>query len=409
MQKPVRMLRSRRDLHGFALRTAVRAVLCIGACLLGAVCPGSTIFAAEPQATTIVGVKLLKATRGAVAPPLRIELPAPCIGCSVLHGSFYEGQNAREVFFYVKVPVSPALIHQVKVDARDLMVRALVVEKSYLHFSRNGREIVFDLPVAARERSSTLEVQTSLNWPGLTVRLEHAFEDRRAGTYGTGPWPAVERQAALNLEFGLREAMRDLGLDREVCERGLGRIHLMGFDTNDPLGHEDSPPHIHTILRWPHFAGSQAPHFYLSQTGLLEGKVKVTIDGLPDIAETFFAPGAPVPAIDYLGETVYDVIENTDGTLALQRPGTGECTLHPLQSGRKGFASGAKVACTTGQTSSVTARDDVEAGVLTVSVEGKPNEIYKYDPDTAVLLNAAPALTDTGTATCANGTASPMK
>ncbi len=102
----------------------------------------------------------------------------------------------------------------------------------------------------------------------MVVRIEHAFLDRRAGKYATGEFPAVQRASALNLEFGLREALRDLKLDREVDSRGLGKIHLMGFDTNNPLGHVEYPPHIHLILRWPHFAGSQAPHFYLSYARL---------------------------------------------------------------------------------------------------------------------------------------------
>ncbi len=360
----------------------------------------TTAFAAEPSASTIVGVKLLKTTLGAEGQPPIIQLPQDCLSCSVLHGPFYEGQNAREVFFYLNVPVSHKRIENVRVNIGDLKVRAVIVEKSYLQFRRSGDELTFDLPVVPRARSSTLEVQTNLNWPGMTVRIEHAFKDRRAGMYATGPWPAVQRQAALNLEFGLRNAIRDLGLNQEVCSRALGRIHLMGFDTNFPLGHADYPPHIHIILRWPHFAGSQAPHFYLSGSGLLEGDVVVTIDGLPQIAKTSFAPGTPVPAIDYLGETVYETVENADGTLTLQRPGTGTCTLRPLKTGNQGFASGVETKCSTGQASSVSATDDVEAGVLRVSVDAKPPEIYRYDPDTAVLLSAVPSLSAASSASC---------
>ena len=288
-----------------------------------------------------------------------------------MHGPFYEGQNPREVFFYLKVPTSEKQIVDVKVDVGDLAVRAVVVEKSYLQFRRKGSELTFNLPVIPRQRSSTLEVQTNLNWPGVTVRVEHAFESRRAGKYTTGPWPALQRQAALNLEFGLREAVRALGLDREVCERGLGRIHMMGFDTNFPLGHEDFPPHVHIILRWPHFAGSQAPHLYLTDNGLLGGDVKVTIDGLPQIAVTSFPQGTPVPSIDYLGETVYETIENMDGSLTLRRPDIGACELRPLASGDQGFASGVAMNCTNGKVSRVNATDDTEAGVLRVSVDAK--------------------------------------
>jgi hypothetical protein len=370
-----------------------------GAGWLALIC--ATGFAAGPSTSTSVGVKLLKTTRGDEAQPIQIQLPQGCSACSVMHGPFYEGQNAREVFFYLKVPVDKTQISNVRVNVGALKVRAVVAEKSYLQFRRNGNEIIFDLPIIPRERSSTLEVQTNLNWPGIAVRVEHAFQDRRGGKYETGQWPSVERQAALNLEFGLREAIRALGLDRETCKRGLGTIHLMGFDTNFPLGHEDFPPHIHIILRWPHFTGSQAPHFYLSSKGLLEGDVQVTIDGLPQITKTFFPQSTPVPAVDYLGETVYETVENADGTLTLQRPGTGECTLLPLKTGDQGFATGSKITCSTGQSSSVTATDDTEAGVLHVSVDAKPSEIYRYDPDTAVLLSSVPPLGATSSASCA--------
>ena len=343
--------------------------LCLGSLVLLFAC--HTCLAQQSPATTIVGVKLLKTTRGADAQPVQVQLPQDCPQCTIMHGPFYEGQNAREVFFYLKVPVSRAKIDGVKVDVGDLAVRAVVVEKSYLQFHRNGSELTFSLPVAPRQRSSTLEVQTNLNWPGVTVRLEHAFEDRRAGNYAAGPWPAVQRQAALNLEFGLREAIRALGLDREVCQRALGRIHLMGFDTNFPLGHEDFPPHIHIILRWPHFAGSQAPHLYLTEDGLLGGDVKVTIDGMPRIATTSFPQGTPVPSIDYLGETVFETVENLDGTLTLQAPDRGACTLRPLKSSNRGFAGGAAVHCTNGPTSQVSATDDTETGVVSVSVDAK--------------------------------------
>jgi hypothetical protein len=358
-----------------------------------------SLTAQSPQ-TTIVGVKLLKEVRGSDAPPLQIELPEQCSLCSVMHGPFYEGQNQYEAFFYLKVPVSQAQIANIKVNVGDLKVRSLVVEKSYLHFRRDGDQLTFDLPIAPRARSSTLEVQSSLNWPGMTVRIEHAFEGRRAGKYATGPWPALQRQAALNLEFGLREAIRALGLDREVCERGLGRIHLMGFDTNFPLGHEDFPPHIHMILRWPHYAGSQAPHLYVSDTGLLEGDVKVTMDGLPEIAATSFPQGTSVPAIDYLGETLYQIVENTDGTLTLQRSNADSCTLRPLQAGTQGFASGVEVKCSTGKAARVSASDDSEAGILRVSVDSNPSEIYRFDPDTAVLLSSLPSLPASSFGSC---------
>src|SRR5580700_1091875 len=137
------------------------------------------------------------------------------------------------------------------------------------------------------------------------------------GNHGTDF--TVQEPPALNLEFGLREAIRNLKLDREVVSRGLGKIHLMGFDTNDPLGHEDYPPPIHLILRWPHFAGSQAPHFYISNRGLLLPDVSVTIDGMSHVQVSKIGKGVWLPAIDYLGETLYETLISDDGGIMLRR------------------------------------------------------------------------------------------
>jgi hypothetical protein len=357
----------------------------------------------KPADETIVGIKLLKANRGTPAQPLKIFIPKDCTGCVVMHGPFYEGQNARESFFYLKVPVSSPVLKGMTVDVGDLAVRAVVVEKSYLPFHRSGNIIAFDMPIQPRNRSSTLELQTSLDWPGLTLRVEHAFEDRRAGAYAQSPWPALERQAALNLEFGLREAIRRLGLDQEVCKNALGRIHLMGFDTNSPLGHEDYPPHIHIILRWPHFAGSQAPHFYLSPVGKIAGEVRVTIDGLPEISPTIFPQGKPVPAVDYLGKIVFETVTNSDGSLSLERPDVGACMLRPVDSSVRGFANGVGITCSTSKQLTVSAEDDTNTGTLRVFVDSKLTEIYQYDLDTAVLQVSTPVL-PSGSTSC-NGQA----
>ncbi|MGB6199302.1 MAG: hypothetical protein WA871_05435 [Candidatus Acidiferrales bacterium] len=339
----------------------------------------------------------MKSQRGALAAHAAIETPADCKQCAVLRGPFYEGQNAWEIFFYLRVPTSRKAIPGIQVQSGGIAIRAVIVEKNSIPFSQHGSSIEFDLPVDPRERSSTLELQTNLEWPGLTIRIEHAYKDRRAGTYGKGPWPATERQAALNLEFGLREAIRSLGLDHEVYTQGLGTIHLMGFDTNDPLGHEDSPPHIHIILRWPHFAGSQAPHLYLTSAGLLHGDV-VTVDGLPDIGKTTVPDGTAFPAIDYLGEETYRTTVERDGTLLIERPGTkpAACHLYPTQSApsapKIGFAAGVIVRCDGVTAIHVRALDNTELGELQVWIDSNAPEVYRYSPDTAALISSVPAL-----------------
>ncbi|MHB8502474.1 MAG: hypothetical protein ACYDHE_16205 [Candidatus Acidiferrales bacterium] len=372
------------------------AVLLVGVplavCLVW--CPRTASAQNVTPYTTVVGIKLMKSQRGALTAHATIELPASCPQCAVLHGPYYEGQNAWELFFYVRVPTAEKVIRGIRVDSGGIAIRAVIVEKNSIAFSQDGRFVDFELPVDPRERSSTLELQTNLEWPGLTVRIEHAYIDRRAGPYAKDPWPATERQAALNLEFGLREAIRFLGLDREVYAQQLGTIHLMGFDTNDPLGHEDYPPHIHIILRWPHFAGSQAPHLYLTSSGLLRGNV-VTVDGLPDISSTTVSDGTAFPAIDYMGQEAYQTTVERDGTLLIERPGMRKagCHLRPVENASStGFAAGVTVHCDGAPIVRVRALDNTELGELQVWVNSDGPEVYRYSPDTSVLISSTPAL-----------------
>jgi hypothetical protein len=346
---------------------------------------------AQAPSPAIVGVKLMRAETGAKAEPFRVELPPGCQGCSVLQGAVYQGQNPREIFFHLRVPASMTSVSGVRVIVGETHVRAVIVEKQRIPFATAGGAITFDVPVVPQGRSSTVEVQTSLTWPGIVLRVEHAFPDRRAGKYATGEFPVVQRAAALNLEFGFREALSHLKLDREVETRRLGKIHLMGFDTNNPLGHEDYPPHIHVILRWPQFAGSQAPHYYLSDRGLLLPDVSVTIDGMSYIHATQIGKGTWIPAVDYLGETLFETLVTADGGIALRRPGGASCELKPLGPDPRGYADGALVDCGSEAVYRVRASDDTERGELRVSVNSRPPEVYLYDTDTAELLSAQPA------------------
>lgn len=367
-------------------------------CTFFAVCfsyfPHVTFAQEEVPGTTVVGIKLMKAERGKVANHATVQPPTDCSQCVVLHGPFYEGQNARELFFYLRVPTSAKSISRIHVSTGGTAIRAVIVEKNSIPYSQRDGAVEFTLPVDPRERSSTLEVQTNLEWPGLTIRIEHAFEDRRAGTYAEGAWPAIERQAALNLEFGLREAIRKLGIDQEVYAQGLGTIHLMGFDTNYPLGHEDSPPHIHIILRWPHFAGSQAPHFYLTSDGLVRGTT-VTIDGIPSVGKITIPDGTAFPAVDYLGHEVFQTTVNPDGTLSIAQAGNKKaaCRLQPSENAQKnGFAAGVTVRCDGAAEVHVRTMDDTERAELQVLVNSAAPEIYRYNPDTAALISSMPAL-----------------
>jgi hypothetical protein len=144
-----------------------------------------------------------------------------------------------------------------------------------LQFQQDPKRLSFTLPSQIADRVNPGEFQSHLYWPGVELRLEHADPARRAGDYSTGEFPTVQRQAASNLEFGLLEAIRRLGLDHDVDDQNLGRLFLMGFDTNYPHGHHDSPPHFHLALWLSDYRayGSLIPHFYLTSEGLIKNSV----------------------------------------------------------------------------------------------------------------------------------------
>lgn len=355
-----------------------------GAELLADALYTALVLSGEAPATTIIGVKLMKADRGASIPDYSVAFPRDCTSCQLMDGSVYEGQNSRELYFHVRVPVDRPKLERVKVHAGGLKVGEVIVEKDRLSFSHTDDTVVFDLPVEPRQRSSTLELHTRLSWPGIALRVEHAFEDRRAGKYASGDWPATQAQAALNLEFGMREAIRTLGLDKDVVENKLGVIHLMGFDTNYPLGHVDFPPHVHMIHRWPHFSGSQAPHFYIDADGLLTDNV-VTIDGFRGMRSTRFNRGETFTSVDYKAQPLYEATITPEGHLRIGRSRGGVCTLQP--DGR-GFHKGARLICDGAESLLVKAEDDTSKGELRVQVGNRAPEAYLYDVDTGDLLEA---------------------
>jgi hypothetical protein len=126
--------------------------------------------------------------------------------------------------------------------------------------------------------------------------------------------------------------------------------------------------------------------FYISSRGLLLPNVSVTIDGLSYIQASKIGKGVWLPAIDYLGEELYQTLINEDGGIILSLPGETACALEPLETGDRGFASGALVTWGDVVVYRVRAADDTGRGELRVSINALPEEVYLYDVDTAALL-----------------------
>lgn len=82
----------------------------------------------------------------------------------------------------------------------DHPIRTVIVGQKHIPFTVQSQIVQFDVPVTVppAARSSTMDLHTVLQSPGLEIRIEHAFRERRAGKYAMESWPEIElqRQAA---------------------------------------------------------------------------------------------------------------------------------------------------------------------------------------------------------------------
>jgi hypothetical protein len=328
----------------------------------------------------LVTVELMKVASAPKSMPVTVEFPQSCSGCEIVHDDAYEKQNSRQIVLAMRVPRSTELRLTVKVPPSS--IRRALIEGCDLEFSSLPGGLSFTLPAQAEDRVNSGEFQTHLLWPGIDLRFEHADPERRSGKYADGPWPAVERKAAANLEFAQREAARMLGLDSLVASQNIGTIDLMGFDTNYPHGHEDWPPHMHMILWWPtpKGTGSLVGHYYISPQGLLTDTMVGPIGAIGVQAD--FPIGKTFIDTDISGNGIYTHTVTREGWLRLGRIGGSECLIRPAGSG---FQDGATVKCPGFTSRRVKVDDDVDKGILRAWVNDA-EEIYHYDADCGKLL-----------------------
>ena len=328
----------------------------------------------------LVTLALMKQGSAAKSLPYSVVFPQSCEKCEMVHDDAFAKQDAREIVLALRVPRSTQLDLVIKVAPNT--IRRVLIEGSGLAFTSGADGVSITLPAQAEDRINSGEFQTHLYWPGIDLRFEHADPERRSGKYADGKWPSVERQAAANLEFAQREAVRMLGLDSFVASQNIGTIDLMGFDTNDPHGHEDWPPHMHMILWWPTVkgTGSLVAHYYISPEGFLTHTVVGPIGAIGVQAE--FPIGSTFTTTDINGDEVYAHTITKEGWLRLGRVGGSECLIRPTGAG---FQEGATVECPGFTSRRVRVEDDVAKGVLRAWVNDS-EETYHYDVDSGNLL-----------------------
>jgi hypothetical protein len=355
-----------------------------------------TLAQREGDTRMFLGVRVLKTAN---AGPLAWSVEFPnCSACALQSNDFTTGQKDKEFFFHFLAPEALKVVEGVRVKVDPTKVRAVIVGftdytlnktiatipgPAAVTFTKTTDGIVFDVPrepvgggrLPPYDAGDPTQSYSYIHTQGIDVRIEHADPQRRGGAYATGQWPAVQRQAALNLEFAAREAMIRLGLDRSLTEGGIGLVTLMGFDTCFPtLGpnsaHGDNPPHWHMHMYW-----NEEPrvrkvgHFYIGEDGLLFQNNDL---GRGQTDETKTASG----------KVLYTHTITNEGYFMIGAP-TGSCLLAPILGG---FHSGVKLTCNNDKMPlRVRAEDDLAHGRLRVSLDDHVVYDYEYDPDTYLL------------------------
>jgi len=333
--------------------------------------------------TVLVTLKLAKTAQAPADMSAKLGFPADCTACKVIDDPIYVRQDTREIILAMRVPLSTPLKLTIATDTA--AVRRVILETVDVPFERKDGALQLTLPAQIADRPDSGEFQTHLYWPGVELRFEHADPARRSGNYTTGAFPMVQRAAAANLEFGLLEAIRRLGLDHYVDDDNLGRLFLMGFDTNFPHGHADYPPHMHMALWLPNFrgTGSAIPHIYLTEDGLISHSLVGLTRG-PLASNIDYKGGDLFTAVDNSGRPVFTLKITPEGWLQFGRFDGQTCGLTPLQ---RGFDSGTKLTCPSFEPLSLQVEDDLQHSEIRESVNSKIAVVFHYDPDSGLLLH----------------------
>jgi hypothetical protein len=330
-----------------------------------------------PPGMVRITLKFVRTAGGPPTQPLRL-VPESCGVCVQGSDANFARENALETIVELDIPKGRHL--EPAFDGAPGAFRRAILQTGDAPFQVDAGRIRVQLPPLEADAVEAGEVATHIIGEGYVLRFEHADPARRAGAYSMAI-PALQRRAANTLEFALREAVLELGLGEQVKREELGVIEIMGFDTNDPHGHLDAPPHVHMHLRWPYNIGTQIGHFYLTDKGrLAENRVGVTGFHLP---VRTFRPGEVFATLSPKGTFAYTQTITADGGLRIGAGDGRTCTLEPAGAG---FDAGAQVICDQHPSVIIQADDDLSRGRLEVHT-GALVEVFHYDRDTGALTS----------------------
>ncbi|GAN90408.1 hypothetical protein Gbfr_015_009 [Gluconobacter frateurii M-2] len=329
-----------------------------------------------PEGFVTVTLKFLRTKGGTTEEPVTLD-SFSCPPCRQKFDPDYSRQNRKETIVALQVPRERNL--DLSFSASPRLFDRVILQTRPVSFTIDGRHLRLSLPPLVNDATEAGEFATNIVGEGFVLRFEHGDPDRRFGAYAK-LFPERQRLAANNLEFALREAVLDLGLGRRALETHAGIIEIMGFDTNDPHGHRDAPPHIHMHLRWPYNIGTQIGHFYLDEAGRIDHTV-VGIAGLGGHKE--FTKSQIFVTLDSQGRPFFSETITPDGGLTVADPFGHNCWI-----GAPGddFSRELHVACQGHPPVLIRVADDRSQGVLTVE-SNDLKETFHYDAQTGLLLS----------------------
>jgi hypothetical protein len=271
-------------------------------------------------------IRLVKANPGIYGrPEIKIESD---FAVQLLEGGVFEEESEGEYYFYVE--------HEEQDEHREIGFRVhwpncsvseVLCELCLVPFRVDADGFNFTVDVKGfAGRSKTMDVHTHIHKPGLTINNYQNHPLRTAGRYKCEPYPQCQIDAASHYIYASREVLLALEIPAYLVDNQLGYVALLGFETNSPL-HGDYPAHWHLIYRWPDYAGSQAPHFYLNENGENTHNI-VTIDGIPGVRGTYNSEEWCFFK-DRLAQNAFAIKICQDGGIAIAMPGKPTIRMKP--------------------------------------------------------------------------------
>lgn len=288
----------------------------------------------------------------------------------------YCTDNPFETILCLIVPEMTEQILQFQLAAP---VRRVVLGNNDLAFETTRDSLTITLPPLSKHTDRTADMHMIVPFEGVDLRVEVPNELQANGKYSTDDFPNKARQAATVLEFALLEAVQRLGLDQTIGQGPCGPIYIMGFDTNNPCGHTDWPPHVHLHMARPSL-GAPIGHYYFDDNlRVSHNAMYARGSGVP---KDTFREGEHCPHLAPDGSVLFDLMITQDGGFELADADGRTVRIAALSDG---FDRGARVLAGEG-TTIIKADLKIGTGEVVMTRDGAATG-YLYDQDTGQFLS----------------------